>query len=131
MIVDPATGERIFLAAATPANGRSDCPTLAPMAEEALLSLLDAPPAMVLGPNGGVPIAIQLDVTEAGDAFTVDALGADRLVLHVDGRLVGEATGDGRFDITTVIETRGERLVGVQAFAAGVPIGRRTARLRF
>ncbi len=130
MIVDPVTGERIFLAAATPSGGRSDCPMLAPMAEEALLALADVPTGMALGPTEGIPLVVQLDVADSGDTFQIEAEGADRVILHLDGEPIGEATTGSPFRIETRIEDRGERLVGVQALSAGEVVGRRTAVIR-
>jgi hypothetical protein len=130
MIVDRVTGDRVFLAAASPAEGRSDCPMLAPLAEEVLFALGDAHDGMALGPNEGRPIVVQIDVAPEGDRFTLEAEGADRVVLHLDGWPVGDASGEGRFVVETQIEARGERLLGIEAFRDGAVVGRRTAVVR-
>jgi hypothetical protein len=129
MIVDPVTGDRVFLAAATPAEGRSDCPMLAPIAEEVLLALGEVDDGMVLGPKEGPPIVVQVDAADEADVFTVEVEGADRVAVHVDGWLVGEASGEGRFSLETEIEARGERLLAIEAFLGGTLVARRTAVL--
>jgi hypothetical protein len=132
MVVDPVTGDRTFILAATPALGRSDCPSLAPMAEHVLLALSDETAGMSLGSDEGAPIVVQLDVEPGSvDLFTIDAEGADRIVVHADGGYVGEATAGPRFTLEAHLETRGERIVSVESFSGPVPIGRRTLGLAF
>jgi len=132
MVVDPVTGDRIFILAATPANGLSDCLPLAPMAEEVLLALGDVRGGAPVGRDEGVPVVVQLDV-ESGvsDHFTIDVEGADRVVLHVDGWPVGQAIGGSRFTVETSVRTRGERMVVVEAFAGEAVVGRRTLMMAF
>ena len=66
---------------------------------------------------------------EGTNEITVDAEGADRIELFVDGALAADLDGNGRFELTHELGA-GTHDVVVRAWAAGRQLAYRAGRLR-
>ncbi|MBI5488689.1 MAG: hypothetical protein HY905_15250 [Deltaproteobacteria bacterium] len=141
LIEDPATGARYLLAAEIPGEG--DIPEarerLSALAEQVLRALAKQHGGLMLQPDAGVPLVVQVDRAESGGrrrggrwVLTIDAPCADELAVWVDGRKSEAAAGEGsRFTVETRATPPGDHLVIVVASREGVRIGYRSLRVRF
>lgn len=132
-IEDTASGARYLMGVNVPYTscGRSftSCrQALRDVASPALLAVRSLEATVVLQPDAGIPITVQIDASAGGKTFTVDAPGAERVELFVDASPLGEVTGTGRFTWTGQAP-EGERLLIVRAYAGGARIGFRSTKV--
>ncbi len=131
VVEDPATGERWLMAASIPdAIGDTNCRSLDDMGEHLLRALRRATSSGTpLQQDAGIAVIVQIDPSASGGVqFSVEALGADRLELFIDGTRIGDASGRDRFVLASPAPPRGERLVTVRAWQADALIGARSLR---
>lgn len=134
-MVQTADGsERFFVAAVIPAV--SCDARLSEIAEQTLLAIRDAPAATPLELDAGVPIVVQVDDLGSDGItrqirLTIDAPGAERVLVSIDGDGAEERIGASRFTVERSFVGGGDRLVIVRAFAGAERVGYRALRVSF
>ncbi len=124
VVEDPATGDRFLLAASVPMGpSLSDCDVLGDFAAHAI-EALRAHPAFALQHDAGSPVVAQSDPGR----ITIEAIGADRVEVWLDGRGIGEVTGGPRF-VVMHDAAAGEALLALRAWSGGSAVAYRSLRV--